>query len=120
MMKIAARLLLACLTAATVLVAGCNYVKPIMYINIANHSGQPMRNLEVKHPTGIFGLPELRNEQTHRHMAPLGSPCKFSIAFEDQTGKKYAGNYDLGAKCPLEVVFDVGQGMSVNERELRP
>jgi len=97
----------------------CNYVKPIMYINIANHSGHPMRNLEIKHPTGSFGLPELRDGQTHRRMTPLGAPCKFGIAFEDQTGKKYAADYNLGAKCPAEIVFDVGDGMSVSERELR-
>jgi hypothetical protein len=99
---------------------GCNYVKPMMYIDIVNRSGQPMRNLEVQHPTGTFGLAQLGNEQTHRRMVPIGSPCKFSIAFEDQTGKKYAGSYDLGAKCPTEVAFEAGAGMSVSERQLRP
>jgi hypothetical protein len=119
-MKPAAHVVLACLTAAMLSASGCNYIKPVMYINIANHSGRSMENLELKHPTGTFGLPELRNEQIHRHMAPIGTPCKFSIAFEDQTGKKYAGNYDLGAKCPTEISFDVGAGMSVSERQVRP
>jgi hypothetical protein len=119
-MKIAARVVLACLTAVTLFASGCNYVKPIMYINVANHSGQPIRNLELKYPTGSFGLPELRNEQTHRRMTPLGSPCKFSIAFEDQTGKKYTGDYDLGTKCPTEVAFEVGAGMGVNVKKVQP
>jgi hypothetical protein len=119
-MKRAAHVVLACLTAAVLFASGCNYVKPIMYITIANHSGHPMKNLELTHPTGTFGLPELRNEQMHRHMAPIGTPCKFSIAFEDQTGKKYLESYDLGAKCPTEVAFEVGTGMSVRERQVRP
>jgi len=79
-----------------------------------------MENLEVKDPTGIFGLPELRNQQTHRQMAPIGTPCKFSIAFEDQTGRKFAENFDLGTKCPLEVAFEVGDGMRVTEKQVRP
>ena len=113
-------ILVVCLVAVTLFACGCNYVKPVMYINIANHSGHPMENLEVKHPSGIFGLPELRNEQTHRRMTPIGTPCKFSIEFEDQTGKKYAYNHDFGTKCPSEIAFDVGAGMSVSERRVRP
>ncbi len=119
-MKPAAQVVFACLAAVVLAASGCNYAKPMMYIDIANHSGHPMENLEVKYPTGIFGLPELRDEQTHRHMAPIANPCKFSIAFEDQTGKKYAGKYDLGAKCPTEVAFEVGPGMSISERLVRP
>jgi hypothetical protein len=118
-MKSSARVLSACLAAATLFATACNYVKPIMYINVSNRSGHPMRNLEIKHPSGSFGLPELRNGQTHRRMTPLGTPCKFGIAFEDQTGRKYATDYDLGAKCPTEIVFEVDEGMSVSERELR-
>jgi hypothetical protein len=119
-MKPAAPAVLVCLAALALFATNCNYAKPIMYINIVNHSGHPMENLEVKHPTGIFGLPELRNEQTHRHMSPIGTPCKFSITFEDQTGRKYVDNYDLGAKCPSEVSFEVGVGMTVSERQIRP
>jgi hypothetical protein len=118
-MKAAAPVVLACLSALLALL-GCNYIKPILYIDIANHSGHTMQNLEVKHPTGIFGMPELRNEQTHRRMVPLGTPCKFTLSFEDQTGKTYVQSYDLGAKCPSEVAFEVGAGMSVSEREVRP
>jgi hypothetical protein len=119
-MKFCAPVLFACLADLLLASSGCNYVKPVMYIDIANHSGHPMENLEVKYPAGIFGLPELRNEQTHRHMVPLGAPCKFSIAFEDQTGKAYVSTYDFGAKCPAEVAFEVGAGMSVSQREVRP
>jgi len=119
-MKNAARVVFACLTAAILFASGCNYVKPIMYINIANHSGRSMRNLEFKYPTGSFGLPELRDEQTHRRMTPMGSPCKFSITFEDQSGKKYAGDYDLGTKCPTEVAFEVGAGMGVRVKKVQP
>ena len=111
--------LLSCLIALLAL-AGCNYVKPMMYVQIVNRSGQRMENLEVKCPTGIFGLPELRDEQTHRHLLPVGTPCKFSIAFEDQSGKPHVGNFDLGAKCPTEVAFDVGAGLLVSERVVRP
>jgi hypothetical protein len=119
-MKAAAQVVLGCLTGAALFASGCNYAKPVMYIDIVNHSGQPMMNLEVKHPTGTFGLPELRNEQTHRRMAPMGTPCKFSVAFEDQAGKKHAGNYDFGAKCPAEVAFEAGDGMSIRARLVRP
>ena len=119
-MKTAAHVVLAGLSAVVLAASGCNYTKPMMYIDIVNHSGHPMENLEVKHPTGTFGMPELRNEQTHRQMAPIGTPCKFSIAFEDQTGKKYAQDYDLGAKCPTEAAFEVGDGMSISERQVRP
>ncbi len=100
--------------------SGCNYAKPVMYIDIANHSGHEIESIEVKHPGGIFGLPELRDEQTHRHMVPIAAPCKFSIEFEDQAGKKYAGTYDLGAKCPTEIAFEVGPGMNISERQVRP
>jgi hypothetical protein len=119
-MKPAAHVVLACLTIAALSASGCNYAKPVMYIDIANHSGHPMENIEVKHPTGIFGLPELRNEQTHRRMAPIGTSCKFSVAFEDQTGKKYSDNYDFGTKCPTEIAFEVGPGMIVSARQARP
>ncbi len=119
-MKAAARGPVACLAVLLLSLAGCNYAKPMMYIQIVNRSGHPMQNLEVKHPTGIFGLPELRDEQTHRRMLPIGSPCQFSIAFEDQAGKPYLQKFDLGAKCPAEVAFDVGAGMSVTERLVRP
>jgi hypothetical protein len=118
-MKAAPAVVLVCLSALLAF-PGCNYVKPIMYIDIANHSGHPMQNLEVKHPTGTFGMPELRNEQTHRRLVPLGSPCQFSISFEDQTGKAYRQAYDLGAKCPMEIAFDIGAGMSISERVVRP
>jgi hypothetical protein len=114
-----AALLAAGLAAVFFSLAGCNYVKPVMYVQIVNRSGHPMRNLEVKHPSGIFGLPELGDEQTHRHMVNAGAPCKFSIAFEDQSGKPYHGNFDLGAKCPTEVAFDIGPGMQVSERPVR-
>ena len=99
---------------------GCNYTKPVMYIDIANRSGHTMENLEVKHPTGTFGLPQLRDGQSHQHMAPIGSPCKFTVVFEDQAGKAYANNFDLGAKCPREIVFEVGAGMSVSQRTVKP
>ena len=72
-MKIAARVIPACLMSAALTFSACNYTKPVMYINIANVSGHAMRNLELTHPTGTFGLPELRNGQTHQHMAPIGA-----------------------------------------------
>jgi hypothetical protein len=119
-MKRVANVVLASGLAVALFAPGCNYVKPVMYVNIANHSGHPMENLELKHPTGTFGLPELRNEQIHRHMLPIGTPCKFTIKFEDQTGKKYVDDYDLGAKCPTEIALEVGVGMSVSGRVIRP
>jgi len=119
-MKNSVNVALTCISAVVLASSGCNYVKPIMYIDIANHSGLPMKNLEVKYPTGSFGMPELRNEQTHQRMTPLGAPCKLSLAFEDQTGKKYSSDYDLGSKCPKEVAFEVGTGMSISEKQVRP
>jgi hypothetical protein len=117
-MKLAAQAVLACLSLVTL--AACNYAKPMMYIDVANHSGQAMNNLEVKYSAGTFGLPELRDEQTHRRMVAFGTPCKFGIKFEDRSGKKYAGDFDLGAKCPTEVSFEVGTGMSLTEKLVRP
>ncbi len=118
-MKAAAEVVLACL-GAVVLAPGCNYAKPVMYIDIANHSGYSMENIELTHPSGSFGLPELRDEHTHQHLTPIAAPCKFSLEFEDQRGKKYAKTYDLGSKCPSEVAFEIGPGMSISERQVRP
>jgi hypothetical protein len=119
-MKWSAPVLLACVASLLLAFSGCNYVKPMMYVDIENHSGHPMENLEVKYPAGSFGLPELRDEQTHQHMVPIAAPCKFSIAFEDRTGKAYTRDYDLGAKCPTEIAFAVGAGMNISQREVRP
>jgi hypothetical protein len=109
-------LLLAC--------TGCNYVKPVMYVDIVNRSGQALENLEVKHPTergpGQFGLPLLRDQQTHRHMIPTGTPCKFGVDFDDRSGKHYSNSFDLGAKCPTETVFEIGPGLSVSQRTAKP
>ena len=98
----------------------CNYTRPVMYIDIANRSGHALENLEMKHPGGTFGLSMLRDQQTHQHMAPHASPCKFTLAFDDLAGKHYVGDYDLGAQCPAEVVFEVGAGMRVSQRTERP
>jgi hypothetical protein len=117
-MKPAARLLVS-LAAVVMAASGCNYIKPIMYIDVANRSGEAMRNLEVKHPTGMFGLAELRDGQTHRYMAPIGAPCKFKLDFEDRAGRKYSGDYDFGAKCPLEIALEVGPGLKVSPRQVR-
>ena len=119
-MKPAALAVYACLWGMVLAASGCNYAKPVMYIDIANHSGHVMENIEVKHPTGIFGLPELRDEQTHRRMVPIGAPCTFKLEFEDQSGKKYAGASDLGAKSPTEIAFEIGSGMSISQRLVRP
>jgi hypothetical protein len=119
-MKASSLFALFCLPGLLLALAGCNYTKPVMYIDLANHSGHSLENLEVKHPTGIFGLPELRNEQMHQHMAPMGTPCKFSVEFDDSGGKHYVNNFDLGAKCPKEIAFEIGAGMSVSQRTAKP
>ncbi len=119
-MKPTAQAVLACLSFVTLGGSGCNYAKPMMYVNIANHSGSTMQNLEMNYPAGSFGLPALHDGQTHRRMVPFGTPCKFGIRFEDRAGKKHEGNFDLGAKCPTEVSFEVGSGMSVTEKLVRP
>lgn len=100
--------------------SGCNYAKPMMYVDVENRSGHPMENLEVKDPNGIFGLPELLDGQTRREMVPIKAPCNFRIAFQDQTGKAYVREYDLGAKCPTEIAFEIGDGMNVSQRVVRP
>lgn len=119
-MKCSAALLLTCATVLLLSLAGCNYAKPMMYVDVENRSGHPMENLEVKYPTGIFGLPELGDGQTNRQMVPFGEPCKFRVAFQDQAGKAYVREYDLGAKCPTEIAFDIGAGMSLSQRVVRP
>lgn len=119
-MKAAVLRVLVCAAAVMLASAGCNYAKRVMYLQVVNRSAEPMRNLEVTYPTGAFGLYELRNEETHRHMVPVGTPCKFRIAFEDQRGKAYASEFNLGSKCPNEIAFDVGEDLKVTERQVRP
>ena len=119
-MNLSSRFAMLCLFFLLLASAACNYTKPVMYIDISNRSGHSLENLEVKHPTGIFGIPLLRNEQTHQHMAPIGSPCKFSLAFDDEAGKHYLRDFDLGANCATEIVFEVGPGMSISQRTARP
>ena len=119
-MKTAAHVVLASVSVMMLAASACNYAKPMMYIDVMNNSGHAMENLEVKYPSGTFGLPELRDGQTHKHMAPFGTPCKFSIAFEDQAGKKYAQDFELGGQCPTEVEFEAGSGMSLSARRVRP
>lgn len=108
------------LSAVVLAASACNYAKPMMYIDVVNNSGHAVENLELQSPGGSFGMPELRSEETHKQMAPFGSPCNFSIAFVDQAGKKYAQNFDLGTKCPTEVAFEVGPAMSISARRVRP
>lgn len=110
-------LLLTLATAA--LLAGCNYTQKVMYINLANQSGQTLHNIELKHPTGTVGLPQLKDGQTHRHMAPIGSPCTFNVQFEDGAGKLVHKDFNLGEKCPAEVAFDVKDGMQISQRTVR-
>ena len=119
-MELSTRAAFLCLLTLLLASAACNYTKPVMYIDITNRSGHSIENLEMKHPTGIFGVPMLRNEQTHQHMAPIGSPCKFTLAFDDEAGKHYVRDFDLGANCATETVFEVGPGMSVNQRTVKP
>ena len=122
-MKSSSLFVLLCLLllGALLLTAGaCNYTRSVMYIDIANRSGHMLENLEIKHPSGTFGLPKLRDQQTHQHMAPVGSPCKFTLAFDDEAGKHYVGDYDLGAKCPTELVFEIDTGMNVRSRTEKP
>lgn len=120
-MKTAATFTLFCLMLAW---SGCNYAKPMMYIDVANQSGHPLLNVEVKYPSRFggsdFGVPELDNQTTHRQMVPLAAPCRFSVEFDDKAGKHYAHNFDLGAKCPPEVYFAVGGGMTVNQWTATP
>jgi hypothetical protein len=99
--------------------AGCHYVGPDMYIELANRSGQTMHNVTVQCPVGTFGLPELRDGQTHRHLMPQGSPCKFTIAFQDASDKAQSLDFDLGPKCPTEELFEVGQGLKISSRQGR-
>jgi hypothetical protein len=102
------------------LTAGCNYTKQIVYIDINNRSGQTMRNIEVTHPSGSYGVPELKDGQFHQYTAPVGSPCTFSLDFQDQAGKKYSANYDAGVKCPVEIELRIGEQMRVEGRTVRP
>lgn len=123
-MKASSLLAWLCLPFLLLACTGCNYVKPVMYVQIVNRSGQAVENLEVKHPTergpGQFGLPELRDEQTYRHMIPIAKPCQFGIDFDDRSGKHYSKSFDFGAKCPTEIAFEIGAGLSVSQRTVRP
>jgi hypothetical protein len=110
--------LLACMAAA-LLCSGCHYLRPDMYVELANRSGQTMHNVTVQCPVGTFGLPELRDGQTHRHLMPLGSPCKFTIAFQEPSGKARKEDFDLGPNCPTEELFEVGPGLRITTRQGR-
>jgi hypothetical protein len=111
--------LLACMAAVLLLCAGCNYTEPVMYVEIANRSGQKLENVVVQYPRGAFGLPMLRDGQTHRRMLTLGSPCKFSIAFQYPPGTAHSSDFDLGTKCPTEELFEVGPGLRISARRGR-
>jgi len=104
--------------------AACNYARPVMYVDVVNLSGRTINNVEVKHParggTGQFGLPSLGDEQTHRHMIPQGEPCRFRLQFDDTSGKQHAQDFDLGAKCPTQVRFEIDPAMSVSYRTAMP
>jgi len=99
-----------------VLCSGCNYIEPVMYVEIANRSGQKMENLVVQYPRGTFGLSVLGDQQTHRRMLTLGEPCKFTITFQDPSGKTQSSEFDLGTKCPTEEFFNVGPGFRISSR----
>jgi hypothetical protein len=111
------RFLLPCLPVLLLLLtAGCNYAEPVLYVSVSNNSGETMHNLVVQCPKGTFGLPVLRDGQTHRRMVPVASPCKFTISFKDAAGKAHQAEYDLGPQCRPEEVFEVGAGMKVTSR----
>ena len=113
--------LLAAATAMLLMaIAGCNYTKPVMYVNLMNNSGEAIRNVELKYPTGIFGMPELRSGLTKSRMVPKGEPCSFAVFFEDTHRTEHKQQFELGAKCPLEVEFNVGPGFVISEKTLRP
>lgn len=114
-MKIA----LPCALLATSLLTACNYTKPVMYLDLANQSQSTMHNIELTHPEGIVGIPRLRPGEMHQHMTPIGSPCKFKLNFEDENGKAYHQEFDLGQKCPTELAFDVGSGMQAQTRVVK-
>ena len=100
--------------------AGCNYAKQVVTIDLANRSGETIRNIEVTHPTGGYGLAELKDGQMNQYKAPAGSPCKFELDFQDAAAKKYTGNYDFGTKCPAEIALEVGAQLRVTSRAVRP
>lgn len=105
--------------AAASLLTACNYTKPVMYLDLANKSQATMHNIELTHPAGIVGLPQLRPGEVHQHMTPIGTPCKFKLNFEDETGKGYHQEFDLGEKCPTELAFDVTNGMQAQTRVVK-
>jgi len=49
----------------------------------------------------------------------MGEPCSFAVFFEDVRGAEHKQAFELGAKCPVEVQFDVAPGFSISERTLR-
>ncbi len=105
---------------AASLLTACNYTKPMMYLDVANKSQATMRNIELTHPSGTVGIPRLRPGETHQHMAPIATPCKFKMTFEDESGKGYHQEFDLGEKCPTELSFDVANGMQAQTRVVKP
>jgi hypothetical protein len=113
-----------CLAALLLVSAACHYRKPMMYVEVANHSGHEMENLEVDYPNGddvsSFGMPELRDGQTSRHLVPTGWPCKFTITFGDQNGKQYLKNFDLGSQCASETAFAVDSEMKISRVAAQP
>ncbi|MDR3764726.1 MAG: hypothetical protein P4M01_11575 [Acidobacteriota bacterium] len=105
--------------AAASLLTACNYTKPVMYLDVTNQSQGVMRNIELTHPTGTVGIPQLRPGDGHQHMTPIGAPCKFQLKFEDEDGRLHQKDFDLGEKCPVELSFDVTNGMQVNARVVK-
>jgi hypothetical protein len=53
-------------------------------------------------------------------MIPIAKPCQFGIDFDDRSGKHYSKSFDFGTKCPTEIAFEIGAGLSVSQRTVRP
>jgi hypothetical protein len=52
-------------------------------------------------------------------MVPKGEPCSFAVFFEDARHAEHKQTFELGAKCPMEVEFNVQPGFAISERTLK-
>ena len=109
--------LIVLLLASTV---GCNfYIKPKMYVSVSNVSGQTLRNIEVAYPGGSYGMPALGDQQTNRRIVEYEGQCKFTVNMEDTSGKKLGQKqFDVGGKCPEELLIEIKPNFEVESRSL--
>lgn len=106
---------------AALLLSSCGFRnKPAMYLTVSNGSGDTIRNVEVNYPGGTYGVPSLANGSSNRRNVALSGACKVTVKFETKDGKQVASKpFELGQKCPPEILVDIDSAMNVSAKAVQ-